>query len=196
MSFIFKPKTPQVCIESLQETLKVWGLLGGLGGRARRGFGAISLLSLKYNENESEKFDDELSEYSGAVEKLLKRYDDITTFPPYSAFSQQTRFKVISPPTQDVRKAHNLAGEVYKNFRGQESDLWGNQKIPFGLPLAKADEKNRRSSPLFFHVHPLKNNQFVSCVLYLPAVFHYERDYSTQNLTQFYQQVSTFMDSL
>jgi CRISPR-associated protein Cmr1 len=194
LSLSFKPNTPQADINHLEETLKVWGLLGGLGGRARRGFGSVSLLSLKHNNHQLESFDDSLPQYRYKINELLNKYCDIQEYPPYSALSQHSRFEIITEPKREAREAHSVAGNAYKNHRGQPSELRGAQKIPFGLPLQNVDEDNRRSSPLFFHIHPLSDGNFVAGVLYLPAEFHYRSEYQQSDLMAFYQPVAAFLD--
>ncbi len=66
--------------------------------------------------------------------------------------------------------------------------------------MPKKNENLRRSSPLIFHVHPLKNKKFVTGVLYLPAQFHPEHPkpypQSDTKLTEFYQPATQLMDSL
>ncbi len=194
LSLIFKPKTPPAFVESLQETLKIWGLLGGLGSRARRGFGSVSLLSLKRDNQSLESFNEALPEYSNKINNLLKNYRDVNDFPPYSAFSQHSRFEIITAAEREARDAHSQAGNAFKNHRGEPSELRGKQKIPFGLPLQNVDKKNRRSSPLLFHVHPLKGGNFVASVLYLPAEFHPQYPHPQPDLKSFYRHVSDFMD--
>lgn len=163
LSLIFKPNTSTENINSIKETLEVWGLLGGLGARSRRGFGSISDLSNLLTEEE----------YINKINTLLAKYKHITDNPPYTAFSKKASFKIISSEST-ARHAHQKAGYLYKEYR---LDLETRERIGFGLPLHNKDP--RRSSPLFFHIHPLKNNKFIAIVLYLPAVFHpkYSTDY-------------------
>jgi len=193
VSLIFKPNTPQADIDGIEKTLQVWGLLGGLGGRARRGFGSVSLVSFKRPQKQLETFDYNESQYRQQINNLLNDYRDVEDYPPYSALSQHTRFEIITAPDPKAREVHNSAGNAYKNHRGEPSDLRGADKIPFGLPLQDVDLDNRRSSPLLFHIHPLTNKTYVAGVLYLPAEFHPE--YQQAYLTEFYQHVAAFLKS-
>ena len=43
----FKPEATDAEIQSIRESLEIFGLLGGLGSRSRRGFGSIALENLK-----------------------------------------------------------------------------------------------------------------------------------------------------
>lgn len=165
LSLIFKPNTSTENINSIKETLEVFGLLGNLGARSRRGFGSISDSSNLLTEEE----------YIKKIKTLLSNYQHITDEPPYTAFSNNANFKIISSEST-ARNAHQQAGNLYKEYRYQ---FQRKDRIGFGLPLQMETEK-RRSSPLFFHIHPLKNNKFIAIVLYLPAVFHpkYSTDYT------------------
>jgi CRISPR-associated protein Cmr1 len=165
LSLIFKPNTSTENINSIKETLEVFGLLGNLGARSRRGFGSISDSSNLLTEEE----------YNKKIKTLLSNYQHITDEPPYTAFSNNANFKIISSEST-ARNAHQQAGKLYKEYRYQ---FQRKERIGFGLPLQMETEK-RRSSPLFFHIHPLKNNKFIAIVLYLPAVFHpkYSTDYT------------------
>ncbi len=209
---IFKPKTSNSDIEAIKETLEIWGLFGGLGSRVRNGFGSVSLLSSKLNDTE-EKYHYSLDEYCTKINGLLTSYNDVQTYPPYTAFSQYSRFEVIkSSETEKARESHNLAGDWYKEKR---LGLKWEKRISLGLPLnvddsvnastslgkfLKKNENIRRSSPLIFHVQQLKNKNFVTGILYLPAQFHpeYPKPYphSDIELTNFYQPAIQLMDSL
>ncbi len=181
----FKPKTSASTIESLRETLQVWSLLGGLGSRARRGFGSICLETL-----DGTTVADSLDSYKLKLSDLINNFQNITDYPPYTAFGGHTRFAIIAEG-QEAREVHSQAGNAYKDHRGEPSTLRGEVKLPFGLPLQGVDENRRRASPLFFHVHALKNDSFAATVLYLPADFH--PDYSSDNLTDFYRPVRHFV---
>jgi len=209
ISLTFKPKTSDADIEAIKETLEVWGLFGGLGSRVRNGFGSVSLLSL-----DNTNYDDSLDEYCNKINGLLTKCDNMNTYPPYTAFSQHSRFKVIKSSESNIaRESHNIAGDWYKEKR---LELEWEDRISLGLPLnvdepvnastplgrflkEKVNETIRRSSPLIFHVHPFQNT-FMTVVLYLPAQFHpkYPNPYphSDRELTNFYQPVIQLMDSL
>lgn len=186
----FKPNTTLTQIDSVREALRAWGLLGGLGSRARRGFGSVSLLTLNGETQTLHQAD-----YLAAIRALLNDAATVRAFPPYTAFSGHADFSLLATDPKNARQAHNQAGLLYKQHRGQASDLRGEAKIPFGLPLAKADEKNRRASPLLFHVQELADGSFLAGVLYLPAQFHHASRYEPHNrdLEYFYRQVARFL---
>ncbi len=207
ISLIFKPKTSNSDIEAIKETLEIWGLFGGLGSRVRNGFGSVSLLSL-----DQTNYEYSLDEYCAKISDLLSKYDDIKTYPPYTAFSQHSRFEVIkSSETEKARESHNIAGNWYKEKR---LNLEWEKRISLGLPLnvddsvnastslgkfLKKNENIRRSSPLIFHVHPFEK-KFMTVVLYLPAQFHpeYPDGYplSDTDLTNFYEPTTQLLDRI
>jgi len=186
LQLCFKPNTEATDIHSLRNLLKVWGLLGGLGSRARRGFGSISLVEMDGEQTVS----DSLDSYQEKITLLVNEGNSVRDFPPYTAFSKHADFAVIARG-QKVREIHNQAGNIYRNGRGQPSTLRGKIKLPFGLPLTGVDDDRRRASPLFIHVHPLTGNESVTTVLYLPAEFHPEHPQT--NLAEFYRPLTDFL---
>lgn len=187
----FKPETPSSDVEALIETLRVWSLFGGLGSRARRGFGAVTLLELN---GQDERLDQPA--YEVAARQILSDAVEVEAFPPYTAFNRHARFSIVATG-REARETHNQAGLAYKNHRGQSSALKGEAKnafkVPFGLPLQGVDVENRRASPLLFHVHALRDGSFAAGVLYLPAEFHHEPHYQPADLTAFYHDVARFV---
>ena len=168
--------------ESLEDMLIAWGLLGGLGSRARRAFGSVALKTLN---KQSYEFKDK-NTYQLAVQKLFKKYRlENTKQPPFSALCSDSRFSLNDSLSENARSAHAKLGSAFKEYRGQPSDLRGSTKRVFGLPLTgatKAEEDARRASPLFFHIHPI-SHQFVSSILYMPANFHHESELSKVNFS-------------
>ncbi len=79
-------------IENLKDALILMGLLGGLGSKARKGYGSINLVKLEgkgINWQSPKDFDD----YQGMLKTLVEVPKDmkkIKTLPPFSAFSDET----------------------------------------------------------------------------------------------------------
>jgi CRISPR-associated protein Cmr1 len=186
----FKPKTNDTDIAAMKDTLQVWSLFGGLGSRARRGFGSITLKQL-----DGQNMMLNQTEFETAARNQLNKMAEVIEFPPYTAFSQYARFSICAIEN-DARRVHGQAGALYKSHRGQESILRGRDKIPFGLPLQGVDESSRRASPLFFHIHALNNNQYAAAVLYLPAYFHHDPRYQTTDLVKFNSDVAQFLSKM
>jgi CRISPR-associated protein Cmr1 len=123
---------------------------------------------------------------------MLQCGTSIRELPPYTAFSNQSDFRLLAT-AKTARQAHAEAGNLYRAHRGQASALRGVAKIPFGLPLQGIDQDSRRASPLLFHVHALRDGQFIATVLYLPAIFHHDADYQAGDLSAFYRDVAKFV---
>ena len=183
----FKPGTPSSDVEALRETLHAWNLFGGLGSRARRGFGSVTLIKMNDQDTRLDRI-----AYEAAAKAILPAVAGTTDFPPYTAFSGHARFGVLTTG-HEARMTHNQAGLLYKAHRGQASTLRGAAKIPFGLPLQGVDLDSRRASPLLFHIHALRDGSFAAAALYLPAEFHHERRYQPADLTTFYREVARFI---
>jgi len=186
----FKPKTNDTDIAAMKDTLQVWSLFGGLGSRARRGFGSITLKQLDGQDMMLNEIG-----FEAAAREQLNKIATAIEFPPYTAFSQHARFSILAIEN-DARRAHSQAGSLYKSHRGQESILRGRDKIPFGLPLQGVDEASRRASPLFFHIQALNHNQYAAAVLYLPAYFHHDPRYQTTDLAKFNSDVAQFISKM
>ncbi|CAH1388337.1 type III-B CRISPR module RAMP protein Cmr1 [Candidatus Nitrotoga sp. M5] len=160
MRLRFRPKISQEDQNSILATLNAWNLFGGLGSRSRRGMGSVTRVDPQGNLPTRQEYEQQVN--------LMIASMTSAPLPPYTAMSSESHFHILSE-CNNARSVLNLAGQMYKDFRGQGSQLSIRDKIPFGLPLQRVDEKNRRSSPLLFHVHALANNKFVATVLFLPA---------------------------
>lgn len=152
---------------TLRDVLTLWGLLGGLGSRTRRGFGSVQLVQLGDAPFVIKDMDNWFAEWNN----LLSHYPLAQTYPPYSAFSRKIRLGYL-PAARSARQSHETLGNHFKHFRGPPSELRGDIKRIFGMPLpggSHAMEKARRGSPLLFHIVQLGVQQFVPVALSLPA---------------------------
>lgn len=170
--------------EQLLQTLKLFGLVGGLGSRSRRGFGSVQLIRL--NDVYHSYFSD-IDNYQSTIKQILEPYSH-TPLAPYTAISKDTLFACKSD-FKNAKAAHAALGKQYKNHRGQPSELRGEKKKVFGLPLTGVDEDARRASPLFFHIFRLgddsKTGAYGYLALYLPSnIFHKEHQKVDWNLNK------------
>ncbi len=174
VALVVSDTTNQTQKKELNAALEALGLFGGLGSRVRRALGAIQLTEL--NSNSYQVID--IKDYKNKVTEILKK---MTNDPaPYTALSGKSGFSVSKSSSKTAREAHSALGNAYKNFRGQPSNLRGNDKKVFGLPLKGTDEKARRASPLFFHIVEYANGRFGYSVLYMPtSIFHKEAKHQT-----------------
>ncbi len=199
---------------SLVNALMVLGLLGGLGSRARKGLGSLSIESLTHNS-----ISIELPQNSAELKQWLKGCQSTAVIPPFTAFSTETRIDVSlqgknpldilnnAGEEQQLYRSYGRKGErdefhkvngkkAEQNFE-HDHDLVANvirnhtapTSIPhrsvFGLPhnyffsstKGKADfaptanERSRRASPLFIHVHQFPDKQVALIQTLFPATF-------------------------
>lgn len=170
VQIIFKPM-PTDLLENTTSTLinllTIWGLVGGLGSRARRGFGSVQLLQL----SDTPLVLKDVNGWFAALNGVLSLYPMTRTLPPYSAFSEQRKLGYLMPAKDTrSRQSHEKLGNHFKKFRGEP--MGGDTKRIFGMPLpggSPAMAKARRSSPLFFHIVQLGEQQFVPVALSLPT---------------------------
>ena len=176
-------------VNQLKNTLILWGLLGGLGSRSRRGFGSVAIKRL-----DDQDFDfKHLDNYYKSINDLLRPIDLAPAIPLFTALNEAMNIAQVGKHKDFIRLMDQL-GAQYKLAR-QEAGK-GRAKAPFGLPLAGnkgvADE-SRRSSPLLMHIHSV-NNEFVAMVTFIPAKFHY--DYRDGDTILFYKALQNFMNKV
>lgn len=167
---------------SVINALKCLGLLGGLGGRVRRGYGSLSLESININDEKMPwLLPSSIPDYVSAVQDVLPGAlaDHL---PPFTAFSGKTTiYKLVMDTSPD--KVLNRLGQALKLY--QETYLsnpkrsFNTKRAMFGLPrlygkgkdfTVTGDKSGRRASPLLFHIHPL-GQRFIGIASFLPAGF-------------------------
>ena len=115
--------------ETLVSALKVMGLLGGLGSKARKGLGSISLVSLSKlddKENQLWQAPKTSAEYMSTVQELLKRIS-INEQAPFSAFTNNTKiWQLVDSQRNSYVVLDNYAKQLVK-YRS-----WGNNGKVFG----------------------------------------------------------------
>lgn len=104
LHLLFRPNTPEDDIKQINNALKAFELLGGLGSRTRHGFGSVAGTNLM-----------NLEEYKKSVKDLLKT---ITAQgePPFTAFSVKTRVD-ISITGGDALKLLDAVGREQQMYR-------------------------------------------------------------------------------
>ncbi len=112
--------------QELENLLLLWGLLGGLGSRQRKGLGSISITALKVGDEIRE-----LPQNQPAVLEVLKNLIDksATGEPPYTAFSQSSQ--ILCSPAKAQTSWQTLAeiAEKMQMFRGWGFDAGAGHQI-------------------------------------------------------------------
>ena len=205
-------KTTELEEQSLINALLAIGLLGGLGSRARKGFGSIAIESLM-----SGKETIEIPRNIEELKNTIRSWKCNLGLPPFTAFSEKTRID-ISMQGKDSLDILNKTGEEQQLYRsyGQKGKVGKNDAeqnfkedhdlvakiiskkitstIPkrsvFGLPhnyffsstKKKADfapstqNRTRRASPLFIHVHQFPDKKIAVIQTLIPAMFLLQGD--------------------
>lgn len=188
LRLLFRPDTDKKDMEEIRKALVALGLFGGLGSRSRRGFGSVALVNLDGKDSGSTL---SIAEYKKDIGAFLSQILKSSDLPPFTAFSQQIKVG-HGNAGNPARQVHSNAGSRYLNHRRGPGSLRGDAKRWFGLPLeGTSTPDKRRSSPLFFHIHPI-GKQFVCLNLFLPAKFLPEEATKPDD----YANVISFFDEL
>ena len=157
---------------TVREALIAWGLLGGLGGRARHGFGSVALEGLEVNGKTAWTAPGDADAYAASLRELLGGLALADEDPPFSAFGPNTRIDILGPRYPTAYEALRAFGEAQMHYRswghqgrvlGRESEQnfpedhdWSKGKRPrgfhprrvlFGLPHNYGDKKHMRIEP-------------------------------------------------
>lgn len=98
--------------QQLVDTVMIFGLMGGLGSRARKGFGSVAIQSLSLD-------DVAISIPTNAAEFQveIRKHQSTVNNPPFTAFSSKTRIDVSSQG-DNALNALNQVGEEQQLYRG------------------------------------------------------------------------------
>jgi CRISPR-associated protein Cmr1 len=170
-----------------------WLCFGGIGARARRGFGSLEGQSDDEGRFEPRAVASEIMEHLGISFGSLK-LDSWGSYPPYSSFSAATRLLVWRAPQPTWKAAMQQIGGCMIRFRrryeggGRARDyVWAHKpatqqhvpdRVGFGLPLPfhrelilVGQDHGRRASPLLIHIARPADSSFLPVLLWLPAQF-------------------------
>jgi CRISPR-associated protein Cmr1 len=109
----FKNGTDKPDRDSIIGALRLFGLLGGLGSKTRRGWGSVSLESLSVADID-ENLPATQQDYLNVLRKLLSGANN--SFPPFSAFSDTTQIRLTHQGSQALPLLEK-AGEHLLRFR-------------------------------------------------------------------------------
>lgn len=165
LTLAFKAAATAEHRRQMRQAVTLWGLLGGLGSRARRGFGSVALTALDGEPMAVTS----AADYTARIQAALgdAPWPEAPQQVPFTAWSRQARCLAFATATS----ARQAIGHIEGPYKEVRTELRGKQKAVYGLPLAGHDDKNRRAGPLIMHVHPLGDG-FLPIVTYLPARFH------------------------
>ena len=140
-------RDPRQRIEHLIGALKTLGLLGGIGARSRKGFGSVSLESLRLGGVETWRPPASAESLSNTIQGILKS-SGRGGLPKYTALSSQSRIVLMESDHSDPLQLLDVIG---RELRDGIRTAPRRERFAFGLPRAPRTE--RRASPLFIHIH-------------------------------------------
>lgn len=126
IQLLFRPNAKKEQISEIMQALKIFGLVGGLGSRVRRGWGAVTLRGLKCNnieqENESFSMPQTIDEYISVLKELIEKSECMRCSGSdfkLTAFARETRVD-ISTKTGEVDALTVLddIGSGFLKYRG------------------------------------------------------------------------------
>jgi len=152
---------------SLRNAIIALGLIGGLGGRSRKGWGGLVLEHFEGHGVDWSAPSGE-AELRWALDELFKSGGN--KVPDFTAFSRRARFE-LGPVQPSARDAHRFLAETYKSVVRDESNKTNREQ--FGLPRkgVGTNANARRASPVFLHVHEFATGGAVPLAAFLPARF-------------------------
>ena len=148
----------------LLKSIKTLGLLGGLGGRSRKGWGSLTLLELNGSDVEWSA-PRTIEDYKEEIKDILSDYSAVSDIPQYTAFSKHTKIH-SGNLEKSSEKAQKILGENYKNAI---NDCDKSNRKFFGLP--RKDKDPRRASPLFLHIQYLDEGDYLPVASFFNARF-------------------------
>ncbi len=125
-------------LEKILPALKLFGLVGGLGSRSRKGYGSVNLLEINGDLNAKWKPPRDAEAYETQLVRLLNRAQSCETEPPFSAFSALSRLDLALPKEPTAMNALEKYGKEMVRYRS-----WG--KAGKILDGKKDSERNFRA---------------------------------------------------
>ncbi|MGV0761526.1 RAMP superfamily CRISPR-associated protein [Tistrella mobilis] len=167
----------------LLQAVRLFGLLGGIGGRVRRGFGSVTLRKLIVDGRPTDGPAD-IDDYIAEVQELMPTANT-SGEPDWTAFfGTPSGMGTLCGITSGVLASPlSVIAEFGRDLKSYRKALRAGvpQKIALGLPqhhkgsselstLEAGDKQGRRASPVMLHVHRLSDG-YVGVVTVFPGRF-------------------------
>jgi CRISPR-associated protein Cmr1 len=140
----------------------LFGLLGGLGSRARKGFGSIAIQQL--NGIDGYSIPTNINEYKERLKNLCHSMP--ADLPPFTAFSQQSRIEVLQNQNQRAWQLLSNIGHEMKSYRSYQKDkLFPSdhdlaRDVATGTPISEHPDRVVFGLPhnyFFTSIHPTRD---------------------------------------
>ena len=171
---------PEGDLTLLREALIVLGTIGGMGARSRKGFGSVSLETLRVDAAEQEE-PTSMTDLRETITALKGRCN-LARNPPYTAVSKDSRFLLVT----GQRTSLALIDDIGLEYKQAMRSLSVGERDAFGLPRKR--KTDRRASPLFIHIHVCADKP-VAVLSFLPAQFLPNRDVDYNPVLQLLQRL-------
>lgn len=184
-------------IDEIIPALKLLGMLGGVGGRVRKGFGSLTLTKITRNEELQWQAPTNQEKLKEELQTLLKPQSNWSDEPDFSAFSRHAKIVCLdegNDPLEVLDQYGRNMVQYRKECRFKADRDWFHGRLAnpdefhperaiFGLPHNYFDSKTRRkatvtpenyerrASPLFFHVHRYGNGRYAGIALLMRSRF-------------------------
>jgi CRISPR-associated protein Cmr1 len=166
VNLLLKPSVKPEQTQEIAQTLKVWGLVGGLGSKSRKGYGSLTLLSLKLDDKANwtppataENVADAIRTILGPTQVRASQSGDLSQsqneLPEWTAFSLASRVVVVSADSRD-RSSLTLLDKIgreivrYRSW-GRNGKVLGNvdseQNFKDDHDLMKLQSSQRKNHP-------------------------------------------------
>lgn len=133
--------SPQEQLE-VEQALFLWGLLGGLGSRARKGYGSVALETI---EGAHSAVPRDLGEFKKTLRNLVDPLSE--HHPPLTAFSAKTRIDCSLQGPDPMMLLENVGIEM-KMYRS-----WGRKGLVDGIPEDREFGRTRTAEKNFADDH-------------------------------------------
>jgi len=121
----------EVDAQPIINTLMLFGLLGGLGSRARKGWGSVAIQSLTYTDKDKNKQNittpEDKASYKNMLTGLLSQLPD--EMPPFTAFSKQTRIDLSAFTNISAENLLTNVGNEQQMYRSYGKNSGGGHKV-------------------------------------------------------------------
>jgi CRISPR-associated protein Cmr1 len=121
ISLCFRRNADKQQRKSMAETLLLFGMMGGLGSRGRRGFGSIAIQELDGDENY--QVPKNIEEYKMTLKEMCQSLP--VDLPPFTAFSKESRIDVSLTGNNAQELLNNIGSQMnsYRSFKSQEKNF-------------------------------------------------------------------------
>ena len=124
LTLFLKKSVSEEELKFLKQSLQALGLFGGAGARSRRGFGSLSLVSLRVENNEEWNEPRNVEELQNIIREFLNIVSKSSDLPPYTAFSTKTQIFIKKGNSDPIALLNEIGVELlrYRSYGRASKD--------------------------------------------------------------------------